>query len=247
MSFVILDIEARQDLTLLRSVYGKPAIGENETDAERAEMEKLALAMFLDTYNAGRAVTTDFLPLPFHVPISIAVGKVSDTYELEKCYTIPGDEREMVADFWRRAETTLRSGATLVTYNGRRYDLAVLELAALRYGIPIFPKWFDRYAGRYRWNEGWHEDLSDVLDNYSAVRLHGGLDGMLKLCGLQGKGSVDGSMVQGMWEAGRLEEIHQYCRDDVALRTYPLFLRIEHWRGRLTPERYAELTAPKEG
>ena len=58
--------------------------------------------------------------------------------------------------------------------------------------------------------------------------------------GLPGKGKIDGSQVQELWEAGRLAEIHEYCRRDV-IQTYYLFLRVELVRGRLTAERYGQL------
>jgi 3'-5' exonuclease len=43
--------------------------------------------------------------------------------------------------------------------------------------------------------------------------------------------------VQALWDAGRLDEIHAYCRRDV-IQTYFLFLRVELMRGRITPEEY---------
>jgi 3'-5' exonuclease len=232
-NFAIIDVETRVDAAGIHAVYG----GGDEHESVR---------MLLDTVNAGRRITTNMIPMPFHIPISIAIGKVREDYSFEKVYTMPGEnEVEIVRNFWKGVAKFVRDGGTLVTYNGRRFDMPVLELAALRYGIPIFPQWFGQYAGRYRYQDEWHFDLADHLSNFGATMLYGGLDGTLKICGLPGKGAIDGSMVQGMWEAGKLEEIHEYCRDDVAKRTYPLFLRIEHWRGRLSPQRYAELTAPQ--
>ncbi|HXZ87229.1 MAG TPA: hypothetical protein VEF07_01580, partial [Candidatus Binataceae bacterium] len=39
------------------------------------------------------------------------------------------------------------------------------------------------------------------------------------------------------YEAGRLDEIHRYCRADV-IQTYFLFLRVELLRGRIEPAAY---------
>jgi 3'-5' exonuclease len=55
---------------------------------------------------------------------------------------------------------------------------------------------------------------------------------ILKMLGWPGKGSLDGSQVQDYYEAGRLDEIHRYCRSDV-IQAYILFVRIELMRGRL--------------
>jgi 3'-5' exonuclease len=43
--------------------------------------------------------------------------------------------------------------------------------------------------------------------------------------------------VQQLWQEGRLDDIHRYCRHDV-IQTYFLFVRVELLRGRLTPEQY---------
>jgi predicted PolB exonuclease-like 3'-5' exonuclease len=48
---------------------------------------------------------------------------------------------------------------------------------------------------------------------------------------------VDGSQVQELYEQGRLDEIHRYCRNDVA-QTYFLFLRVELMRGRIDEAGY---------
>ena len=47
---------------------------------------------------------------------------------------------------------------------------------------------------------------------------------MCALLGLPGKLGVDGSMVEGMHEEGRIEEIRDYCELDV-LNTYLVYLR----------------------
>ena len=50
----------------------------------------------------------------------------------------------------------------LVTWNGRGFDLPVLALRALRYGLPF--GWYYRGDGyRYRYSEEGHLDLCDVL------------------------------------------------------------------------------------
>jgi 3'-5' exonuclease len=51
--------------------------------------------------------------------------------------------------------------------------------------------------------------------------------------GLPGKpDGMDGSQVQTYYEAGRIDEIAEYCKSDV-LNTYRIWLRYELFRGRL--------------
>lgn len=247
MIWAICDIETRIDKAGIRAVYDKSPISADEPAEVREAAEDLAVKMLLDSMTLKGGIQADFVPLPFHIPISIAIGRVAADYTLGAVYTVEGDEREIVRVWWEKVGIFLGKGGVIVTFNGRRFDMAVLELAALRYGIPISAAWFEeKYGARYRFQDNRHYDLADFLDNHGAVRLYGGLDGLLKICGLPGKAGIDGSMVQGMWERNEDEAIHQYCREDVSARTYPLFLRTELIRGRLKPERYAELIAPPQ-
>jgi 3'-5' exonuclease len=134
----------------------------------------------------------------------------------------------------------------LVTFNGRAFDLPVLELQALRYACQA-PRYFNgKYGHRYRYSEEKHYDLFEFLSNAGAYRIRGGFNLLARLIGLPGKTWVDGSMIQGLWEAGQLHTIHAYCYQDV-IQTYGLFLRLELMRGRLSPHEYAaawEAAAP---
>jgi 3'-5' exonuclease len=143
-------------------------------------------------------------------------------------------EEGIVCEFWRRVEIF---PGTLVSFNGRAFDLPVLEMQALRYGCQA-PRYFnEKYGHRYRYSEERHYDLFDFLSNVGVHRIRGGFNLLARLIGLPGKTWVDGSMIQGLWEAGQLRLIHAYCRQDV-IQTYGLFLRIELMRGRVSPEAY---------
>jgi predicted PolB exonuclease-like 3'-5' exonuclease len=178
--------------------------------------------------------------------VSIVVGNVTGGHLLTAVEVLcvqNYSEEEIVCEFWRRVEAF---PGTLVSFNGRNFDLPVLELQALRYGCQA-PRYFnEKYGHRYRYSEERHYDLFDFLSNVGASRIRGGFNLLARLIGLPGKTWVDGSMVQGLWDAGQLSAIHTYCRQDV-IQTYGLFLRIELMRGRLTPDAYQaawEASAP---
>jgi hypothetical protein len=63
-----------------------------------------------------------------------------------------------------------------------------------------------------------------------------------ELIGKPGKMSVEGHMVQDMYDKGELQAISDYCRCDV-LDTYFFFLRCSVLRGELTLDREQELVA----
>jgi 3'-5' exonuclease len=184
---------------------------------------------------------SDFFPVAFHVPVSIVVGMVDDARVLTAVDVLGADgsdERRLVTEFWDRLE---RFDGTLVTFNGRGFDLPVLELAAFRHGCRI-PRYFAPGGRRDRDADDAHYDLYDVLTNGGTYSVRGGFHLLAQLVGLPGKGEVDGAGVQALWEAGRLADIHAYCRRDV-IQTYCLFLRLETMRGRITADEEAAARA----
>ena len=115
----------------------------------------------------------------------------------------------------------------------------MLELAAYRYGYSL-PEWYNVEARSYdqarnRYNIVSHIDLMDLVSNFGASRVNGGLNLLANLIGKPGKTGVDGSMVQGMHDEGRTSEIDDYCRCDV-LDTFFIFLRTRVMIGRLDIE-----------
>src|SRR5215469_15380856 len=123
--------------------------------------------------------------------------------------------------FWRGWERYGRP--TLVSFNGRSFDVPLLELAAFRYGINL-AGWFSLNEKsfdqpRHRYNVAGHLDLQEQLTNFGSTRFAGGLNLAANLLGKTGKMDVQGHMVQDMYEAGQLAQINDYCRCDV-LDTY---------------------------
>ena len=219
MEFAIFDIETRVDKQLLNRVF---FAHDNISDDE-------AYRRFREELSSRGG---DFFPVTLHVPISIAIGEVGRDYILRgvETLTVPGGSEEgLVRAFWTWLEDC--SGC-LISFNGRRFDLPVLEMGALRWGISA-PHYFNGGdSPRSRDALERHLDLYEYLTNFGVVGLRGGMDLLLKMAGLPGKLSMNGAMVQEYYDSGRLDEIHRYCRTDV-LQTYFLFLRVQLMRGRL--------------
>jgi predicted PolB exonuclease-like 3'-5' exonuclease len=228
LQYAIFDIETRIDKGLVNESQFR---GRNLSDDQAYDELRRTL---LDERG------TDFFPLSFHVPVSIAVGVVSPDHQLQSVESLAEvgySEERLVREFWDRVE---RFKGCLVSFNGRQFDFPVLELGALRYGCAV-PSYFGEDSSyRRRYQIGKHLDLYEFITNFGAYRVRGGFDLLLRTIGMPGKGSVDGSQVQQLWDGGRLVEIHAYCRRDV-IQTYYLFLRIELVRGRVTAERYSQL------
>lgn len=224
--YLVFDVESISDGQLVSAV--------------RYPGEQLDAQAALSKYRAERieATGSTFIPHTYQFPISIVVAKLDAHFQLVDVVAL--DEPKfrshiMTEYFWRGWERYGRP--TLVSFNGRGFDIPLLELAAYRYGISV-PTWFDNGGRawaqpRNRYNTASHLDLQDALINFGATRFSGGLNLAAQLLGKPGKIEVRGDMVQELYEDDQLDEINQYCRCDV-LDTYFVFLRYLVLVGALT-------------
>ena len=190
---------------------------------------------------------SDFIPYPFQLPVSIAIAKIDVEFHLLDLVTLdePKYRPHTMTDlFWRGWQAYDKP--TLVTFNGRGFDIPLLELAAFRYGVAV-PSWFALKTKTYeqprnRYNIESHFDLCDILTNFGATRMAGGLNLVANLIGKPGKMDTQGNMVQDLYEQGELERINNYCCCDV-LDTYFVFLRVAVLTGQLKLEQEQILVA----
>lgn len=228
VKYLVFDVESVADGKLISEIRFP---GEQVPPRE-------AVARFREELMAERG--SDFIPYTFQVPISVVVAKVDSNFRLIDIVLLDEPEfqpHEITKKFW--LGWTRYKHPTLVTFNGRSFDIPLLELAAFRFGVPI-PDWFSLHGRAYeqprnRYNTAAHFDLHDVLVNYGASRFNGGLNLAATLLGKPGKMEVQGDMVQDMFDQGQLSEINDYCRCDV-LDTYFVFLRVSVLTGKLTLE-----------
>jgi len=127
---------------------------------------------------------------------------------------------------------------TIVTWNGRGFDLPALMLRSFRHGLNL--NWyFGTRDYRYRYSEEKHLDLMDAMADYGAVRSMK-LDAIATLAGLPGKhDDMDGSKVAGMFDEGRIAEIAQYCTSDT-VQTAFVFMRWRLIKGQISLEMYRD-------
>ena len=230
--YLIFDVEAVGDGDLIQRVrYPDDELTPREaTDRFREELLE----------QTGR----DVLPPTFVVPISVAVAKVTGDFRLRDLTVLDAPQfrpEHIVRKFWQGWLHYDRP--TFVTFNGRGYDLPLMEFGAFRHGISL-PAWFNVESrsfeqARNRYNIDRHIDLQDLFSNFSAVRINGGLNLMSNLIYKPGKSGIDGSQVQGLYYDGEAEKINDYCRCDV-LDTYFVFLRSRVLIGRISIEEEAD-------
>lgn len=233
--YLVFDIESVADAPLVaRLRYPKEKI--EPAAAVRRYRDEL-----LEKYES------DFIPYSYQIPVCVAVAKVANDFRLIDLVLLdePRFRPHVITEnFWRGWEKYKRP--TLVSFNGRGFDVPLLELAAFRYGLSI-PGWFNIDGRSYdqprsRYNHQAHMDLCELLTNYGSTRFQGGLNLAANVLGKPGKMDVQGCMVQDMYEEGKLAEINDYCRCDV-LDTYFVFLRVQVLLGRLPLEDEQSLIA----
>lgn len=235
VSHLIFDVESVADGDLISAVkYPR-----------EAPTGELAIAQFQEELREQSG--KDFIPYTFQVPTAVVIAKVGRDLDLIDIVSLdePHFRPHIIADhFWRGWEKYGRP--QWVTFNGRGFDLPLMELAAFRYGLSV-PSWFNLTGPGYkqprnRYNIESHLDLHEFLTNFNATWFRGGLDLAAQLVAKPGKMNVKGDQVQAMYNEGRLQEISDYCRCDV-LDTYFVFLRAMVVMGRINRAREKELVA----
>ncbi len=231
VKYLVFDIESIPDGKLVKKVkYYDQDITESE-----------AVLKYQEEILANTNGTTNFIPVTFHFPISICIAKVRHDFTLKEVVLLDEPEfrsDEMVRLFWNGIENQYKD-ASLVTFNGRGFDIPLLELMAFRYGFTAKRHFKDKFASRFRFGTK-HIDVHDWMSNYNAIRMTGGLNLLAKILGKPGKMEAKGDEVYDMYLEGRVQEINDYCIHDV-LDTYFVFLRTRVMIGELKLEREQDI------
>lgn len=84
------------------------------------------------------------------------------------------------------------------------FHRAIVNGVPLPAGFPIHPK-------------PWSDDCFDTMTYWAGHRDRISLDNLCRALGIEGKGSIDGSQVWDYVRAGRISEVADYCKHDVAI------------------------------
>jgi 3'-5' exonuclease len=229
------DIETVPDVAGLRRLHGLP---DALSDTEVAEL----------AFQRQRARNgSDFLPHHLHRVVAISCAlRNDDGFRVFSLASPKLNEGQIIQRFFDGID---KFTPQLVSWNGGGFDLPALHYRALMHSVSA-PRYWDLGEGDFRdsrdfkWNNyisryhQRHLDLMDLLAMYQA-RANAPLDDMAKLCGFPGKLGMDGSAVWDAWQAGKADEIRDYCETDV-VNTYLVYLRFQLMRGHLQADEVAE-------
>ena len=213
----------------------------------RQEMTRKYLVFDIETVPNDEAGWTppednpgDFPPIPAHKIVSIGgmliqltpagFGNQSDNKVLWLGnFGKPDDEISIIHEFLKMIDA---EQPDLVSYNGRGFDLAVIEHRCMRFGLQC-TSLFD-WNLRNRYKPDGHLDLLDQLTNYGASR-RSSLAHVCAALGMPGKMDVDGTQVSDMIKEGKQQEVDSYCMCDV-VETAWLLVRFMHMKGTINTE-----------
>jgi predicted PolB exonuclease-like 3'-5' exonuclease len=230
MNILVFDIETVPDVETARRLYDINGLSDQEV-ANVMHSKRMQ-------ETEGR---TDFIRQ--HLQRVVAISAVLRTPERLSVWSV-GDpnspEGELIQRFFDGVE---RYNPTLVSWNGRGFDLPVLHYRALYHGVSA-PRYWETGDGdsSFRWNNylnrfhARHTDLMDVLAGYE-TRAYAPLQEIATLLGLPGKLGMSGADVWDRFMAEDIAAIRNYCETDV-LNTYLVYLRFELMRGHLTASGY---------
>jgi predicted PolB exonuclease-like 3'-5' exonuclease len=131
----------------------------------------------------------------------------------EPASIVGGSEEEILRKFedvvleYCKANGGSPEGATLIGHNIKAFDAPSIFLKACKYKLATLQSMF--YFGR--------KDMIDtmVLGSYFKYGAMVSMDNLCRFFGIEGKSGMDGSKVYPAWKEGRIEDIAEYCRDDV--------------------------------
>jgi hypothetical protein len=233
---IIFDIETVPDADAARRLLGL-------SDLRDAEARDVLSDYFLEK-TEGR---NDFPRQPFHQVAAISYAQLvfepgEEGPELViRRLGSGGDakssERDLLDGFFGLIE---KRAPRLVSFNGRGFDIPVLKYRAMVHGLSC-PRWFNEgdkwnsYDSRY--SSEYHVDLLEVLSDHGASA-RCSMHEVASAFGIPGKLDTAGDDVRGMFEAGQIEAIRNYCETDVCT-TLLLFLRWQLFSGALSEGAYA--------
>jgi len=239
MNVLVFDIETVPDVVTGKGLYGLEGL----TDKEVGEI------MFAKQRQETDG-SSDFLRHHLHRVVAISV--VLDTSSKLNVWSlgeIDSKEDEIVQRFFDGIE---KYTPTIVSWNGKGFDLPVLHYRALLHGIEAQRYWesgdddqafrWNNYLNRYHQR---HTDLMDVIAGYE-YRCVAPLTEIATMLSFPGKMGMDGGKVWDSYLDGDIEAIRNYCETDV-LNTYLVYLRFQLIRGKLSKNGYdGECTRVKE-
>jgi len=230
MNVFVFDIETVPDVEGGRRLY----------DLEGLDDREVANIMF---HKRRQETGNDFLRLPVQKIVAISVVlRSQDRLAVWSLGDEDAGEKEIIERFFSGIDKYI---PTIVSWNGKGFDLPVLNYRSLIHGVAAPRYWeIGEHDQSFKWNNYLsryhrrHTDLMDVIAGYEN-RATAPLDQVASLLGFPGKMGMSGAKVWDYYQQGRIADIRNYCETDV-LNTYLVYLRFQLINGSLNKDEYEQ-------
>ena len=197
------DPQVRADIAASITAPGQYSKPESVTKWLEENREKEAEAAWLKTSfdgGAGQIVVIGWA-IDDDEPQSVQVADLSP-----KC------EAAMLREFFRALSLTYSTHGTkpvLIGHNHVAFDIPYVWKRAMIHAVKP-PLWFPRSP------KPWSDGVIDTMKLWdSEQRAGGSMDRLCRLLGIPGKDGMSGADVWPAVQAGRMNDVASYCRDDV--------------------------------
>lgn len=224
---LIFDIETIPDIDTGKKLY--PSISKLSDD------DVLTALIALRQAEAGN----DFMRLPLHKIACLSFLWVENgQFTLRSLSLKTHSEAQILSTFLR----AFGKKPILVSWNGTNFDLPVLLYRMTHHQINASAL-VNAGVQKYDYLNRYSEKHIDLMDKFSFGAWSGKqkLDTIASLCGLAGKGDIDGSQVVPMVQAEQWQELTTYCESDV-INTWLIYLRWQLLMGKADSHSVHQLT-----
>jgi uncharacterized protein YprB with RNaseH-like and TPR domain len=126
-----------------------------------------------------------------------------------------GSENRLLRKFWH--DVVEFDVNTFITFNGLTFDIPfLLKRSWINHVLPTRTIDLRRYT-----TKGNHLDVRAILSNWDNYA-RGDLALYASMLGLNKLDDIDGSQVQGLWDAGEYDKVKEYCESD-AMITWQIY------------------------
>lgn len=220
MKYFIFDLETIPDFTIPETQWPQPKYGNTkDPDKKAAQRDKF-------NQNGGRDKVMSLDPAYCQIiafsGLTIDTAGEEPTEEINLANGV--DDKEILKKAWYAITHAGYQGIPLASFNGIAFDLPVLFFRAIANDVTVPVTLYSQLTRKYS-NEI-HLDLMQLLAGWDRTKWHS-LDFYASRFGIESK-THSGADVLPMWKAGKLQEISDYCRQDVRV-TAELFKRVYPW------------------
>ena len=218
---LVFDIETIPDVATGKRLYPEIA----SLDDEQALTALIALR--------EQEVNSPFMRQPLHKIACLSFLWVENGNMTLKSLSLENHSEEQILQTFFRA---FEKQPTLVSWNGKGFDIPVIMYRALQYDISV-PKFFSE-MGDMKYNNylhRYHDRHTDLMVKMSMGATYQPLDTVASLCSFAGKQDIDGTMVVGLVQAENWQTLTTYCEGDV-INTWLLYLRWQRLTGKMPVE-----------